>query len=102
MDHFTIICAALVGVLATARLTRLITIDEYPPSIWLRIKWHRLTRDGSWAKLVDCPYCASPYVAAGIFGVGELTDYPFGWWLFCGWLAASYAASIVVVYDGDD
>lgn len=102
MNHFQILCAAAVGVLATARLTRLLVFDSYPPVAWMRAKWHSITKDGKWAMLVDCPYCAAPYFAAVVFGVGELTDYPTWWWIVCGWLAASYAASIVVAYDGDD
>lgn len=102
MSHFAIICAAIVGVLAAARVTRLIVFDSYPPVAWLRAWWHKVTKDGKWAMLVDCPYCASPYVAAVILLAGELSHYHRWWWIVCGWLAASYVASIVVSYDGDD
>ena len=85
--------------LATARLTRLITADEYPPSAWLRTKWDALTRDGKWSLLVHCHWCASPYVAAVVLATGELSDYHYVWWLICGWLAGSYVAAMVVERD---
>lgn len=87
---------------ATARLTRLIVFDTYPPAAWVRVQWHRITRDGSWAKLVDCAYCAAPYVAAGILAWGYWTGWQTAWVIVCAWLTVSYLAAIWVRFDGDD
>jgi hypothetical protein len=102
VTEFRIVAIALVGVLATARLTRLLVADMYPPSIWVRIQWHHFTRDGGWAKLVDCHFCAAPYFAALVFGVGYFLHWPTWWWVATCWLAASYAAALVVERDEAD
>jgi hypothetical protein len=96
----TVAAAVVVGVLASARLTRLLVVDDYPPAVWARQRWHHVTREGSWAELVDCPYCAAPWVTLPVLMTAVLSDLHPAWWLFCGWLAASYVASMVVAYDG--
>lgn len=98
-DPLVIVAAVLVGVLGTARLTRLLTHDSYPPSEWVRVGWMNLTRHGQWSTLVTCPFCAAPYIVAASMAWGLLTDLHWSWWLFHGWLAASYAASMVVLRD---
>ncbi len=69
---------------------------------WLRNKWIKFTNGGSWSVLANCHYCASPYVAASIGAWGYFTDLQKAWWFFNGWLAISYAASILVSNDGDE
>jgi len=101
MTYFEIIAAAVVGVVSAARLTRLITQDTYPPVVWLRIKWANITNEGPWEKLATCPWCAAPYITAIILAWGLLTDFQVAWWVFNGWLAAAYLASMVVVRDGE-
>jgi hypothetical protein len=101
VSNWQIVFTTIVAILATARITRLIVEDEYPPSIWVRIKWDRLTRDGEWAKLVHCGWCASPYVAALVLGLGYFLTWPTWWYVACSWLAASYAAGWVVFHDED-
>jgi hypothetical protein len=93
---------ALVTVLAVGRLTRLITADEFPFSIKLRMWWDRVTHDGPWSKLVHCHWCASPYVAAVVLAAGLLSEFHWVWWTICGWLAVSYIAAIVVERDEKD
>lgn len=94
-----LIFATVVGVLGTARLTRLVVDDSYPPAAWLRDRWRRLTRDGPWAELVDCAFCAAPYIAAPNLAWAVLSDLHWSWWLVNGWLAAAYSASMIVVRD---
>ena len=96
------VAAAIVAVFATARLTRLITADEYPPSVALRMWWDKTTHDGPWAKLVHCHWCAAPYVAAPVLATGALTDFHWAWWTVCGWLALAYTAAIIVERDEKD
>lgn len=94
-----LLVAVVVGIGGTARLTRLIVDDTYPPAAALRSGWRRLTNDGPWAELVDCAFCASPYIAAGNLAWATLSDLHWSWWLLNGWLTVAYAASIIVVRD---
>lgn len=102
-DYFLLVLAVLVLVLGVGRLTRIAVHDAFPPMIWLRIQWDRLTKDGPWSKLAHCWWCASPWitaVAVGWFFLGEI--YPVLqviWWFFWGILAASYLAAMVISRD---
>src|SRR5262245_41561362 len=95
----TLIAAVVVGVLSTGRIVRLVTYDDFPPSVWFRVAWANLTRHGAWSDIPGCLWCFSPYATAFTLGTAILTDLHGGWWLFNGWLAASYAVSMVVVRD---
>lgn len=99
--EFTYVAAAIVGILASARLTRLLVAEDYPPAVWLRMKWDTITKDGEWSKIVHCPWCASPYISAILLAWGVLSRLHWSWWVFCGWLAGSYIASWVVFHDED-
>lgn len=99
VDLFLYLAAAVVGVLSTARLTRLLTLDSWPPVVWVRIKWQALTDDGPWSDLVTCPYCAAPWFALPVLLWGVLSDLHWSWWMFNGWLAAAYLASVFVVRE---
>ncbi len=85
--------------LSVARLTRLVTVDSWPPVVWLRIKWDTLTNDGPWSDLVHCPYCAAPWLALPVIGWAFLSDLHWTWWLFNGWLALAYVAAMIVARD---
>lgn len=100
-DALFVLFASVVGVLSTARLTRLLTQDTYPPVAWVRAQWGRITNDGPWYDLVTCPYCAAPYFAAAVLAWGLLTDFQTAWWVVNGWLAASYLAAMIVARDGE-
>ena len=102
MSNFEWVAAAVVAVMSTARITRLITWDHYPPSVWLRVKWHEITNDGPWSILVDCGYCFGLWAAGFVVGWGYLSGFHWTWWLFNGWLAAGYAGAMVMAYDGED
>lgn len=93
---------AIVGVLSAARISRLVTADAWPPTIWLRIKWDQITHDGPWSKLVHCPFCFAPYAWAGVMAWGLLWDWPTVWWIFNGWLAGAYVAAMVQAHDGGE
>jgi hypothetical protein len=98
-EPLTFAFAVLVGALATARLSRLLVDDSYPPSVWARDMWRRITRDGSWSGLVDCHFCVTPYVAAVVLAWGWLSALHWSWWAFCGWLALAYTAAMIAVRD---
>lgn len=100
-DVAYVIALVLVGVVASARLTRLLTQDTYPPAAWLRSWWEGRVGGSGWEDLATCPYCAAPYIVLLNGGVGWLTDWHPVWWAFNIWLAVSYAASMVVIRDGE-
>ena len=98
-DPLVVAAAFVLGVLGTARATRLVVDDTYPPMAWLRDRWRRLVNDGPWAELVDCAFCAAPYIAAVNLAAALLSDLHPAWWIVNGWLAAAYSASMIVVRD---
>jgi hypothetical protein len=106
------VLAFLIGSLAVARATRLITSDAYPPAVWLRTRWVNLTGSRSrlqdWAPLAECPFCFAPYAAAvdlawllcsGAAGDPDIASWGGWWWIINAWAAVSYAAAMIVVRD---
>jgi hypothetical protein len=103
--------------LATFRVTRLITRDDFPPiwnaRIWLRqlrpVETRRyLDASGEWyeksdywwlGELVSCPWCASAYVSGAFVGtVWLLHGMPLP--ILC-WLAV-WGAAAAIAYVTDD
>ena len=103
VEWYVALAALIVTVVGSARLTRVITHDDYPPSMALRIWWDTVTKDGPWSKLVHCPWCMGPWVTAialASFIVSFLHPaLGWAWWLFWGWLALSYWTSQYVHFD---
>jgi hypothetical protein len=97
-DWPTLIAATIVGIVGVARLTRLIVDDDWPPVAWVRSQY-LMRAKGEWGVLVTCPFCVSPYFAAGSLAWAILTDLHWSWWLFHGWLAVAYAAALINVRD---
>lgn len=102
MNYLDYAIFALVAILSAARITRLITIDAFPPAAWMRALWDRITRDGDWSLLFHCPYCMSFWVTIGVVGSGIWSDYHPAWWVINGVFGGSYLAAIIVRFDGDD
>lgn len=94
-----VVAAVIVGVLSTARITRLVTQDDFPPSVRLRAWWDKVTNDGEWSKLVHCHWCFSPYAAWPVLATALIFDLHPAWWIVNGWLAGAYVASMVVERD---
>lgn len=100
-----ILAAVIIGILSVARTARLIGFDEYPPMEWLRQRWDARFGDEGWGKLIHCPFCSAPYLAAGMAAwyalvVGHSAWYAEPtWWVLNGVWGLSYVASILVAYD---
>lgn len=103
LEWWSAILAVVVLVVGAARLTRILTYDDFPLSIAIRVWWQKTTKDGPWAKLVTCPWCAGPWItliALASFIVATYVPVLFAmWWLFWGWLALSYWVSQYVHFD---
>lgn len=90
--------------MATARVVRAITFDDFPPAAKLRDWWDGKTIGSGWNELFHCAYCMGVWVAlpAVVLAVGVT----FGWgvfltvggvfWALCGWLAVGYLSGIIV------
>lgn len=81
---------AIVLVLATYRLTRLITADYFPFEK-LRDEAH-----GTWlGKLITCPFCVSVWVGGFLAGGQALVGAGWGWQVFVGGFALSATTSLL-------
>lgn len=112
-NEFYWVAVALTTIVSAARLTRLATVDKFPPVKAVR-DWYENKTDGSdWQWLTLCGYCFSFWATLVIVGWGWLAgvygNSPFyssdslsatWWWMFNGLFAASYLAAIVMANDG--
>lgn len=90
----------LIGALATARITRLITADkilERPRNAILL----RLDEDGLMAYLVQCAWCVSVYTGAGVAAGGAWAGVWSWWWAGALALSFSYVAGILASWEGE-
>lgn len=102
MSTFEWIAVSIVTIISSARLTRLMTHDAFPPVKWLRRKYMEATVDSDWQKLGYCPYCMSFWMTLAVVLSGYYSEWHEVWWLVNTALSASYLAAIFVFYDGDD
>lgn len=102
MTPFEWVAAMFVAVVCTARITRLITFDLFPPMVWLRGLWEKITRNGDWALLFFCGYCMGFWVACANVAWAYLSDFSTAWWIFNSAWTVAYLAPILMVHDGDD
>lgn len=103
LEWWQAVLALIVAVVGSARLTRVITYDDFPPAVWWRIKWAEITHDGPWVKLFTCSWCFAWYavlLAIGSFLISFLHPaLGWAWWIFWGSLAMAYLASMWVYWD---
>ena len=108
----TLLVAFLLAVVGTARATRLVVHDSWPPAEAFRVWWTNQTEvKGGWRRdwsvLVTCPFCASPYIAAVVLGSGiiagvwdpDLSTLAGWWWVLAAWATVSYLAAMLVLRD---
>ena len=109
-NPYTAAVAFVLAVLAAGRITRLVIYDAYPPSIWLRLQWDRLTdtpdqRTGlhAWNKLLHCPWCFLPWVMlaiiAGFILTFVATWWAWVWWVGIVWMAGAYVGTMIYLRD---
>lgn len=112
--EFYWLAVALTTVVSASRLTRLATVDKFPPVKSLRTRYENATDGSDWQWLTMCGYCFSFWATVLIVAWGWLSGvYGFSrsesatvseqvWWLFNGTFAASYLAAVFMAYDGAD
>lgn len=104
MHALTYIAAALALILASARLTRAIVFDDFPPSKWIRDRWDAKTGGTGWNELFHCPYCMGVWVSLPLtvltvgltLGWGVFGSILVIWWVFLAWMAVAYLSGIIV------
>lgn len=105
-DEFYWVAVAVVSVVSAARLTRLMVVDKFPPTRWIRDKYGEMTDGGpirrEWQLLLFCIWCFSFWAYALVFLTGYYSDWHEAWWVTNAVLAGSYASGMVVARDGDD
>lgn len=113
MDEFYWIAVAVVTVVSSSRITRLLTWDKFPPIKAVR-DWYGNKTDGSgWDILAYCGYCMSFWVTLAIIEWGWLAGVfdntsrgsdtaTHIWWYTNAIFAASYLAAILMANDGDE
>lgn len=112
--EFYWVAVALVTVISAARLTRLATVDKFPPIKKVRDKYEDRADGTGWDLLTMCGYCFSFWATllvvlwgwlSGVYGISpfDSTDDTAAhiWWFANGVLAASYLAAVFMAHDGD-
>jgi hypothetical protein len=108
---WVVLSVFFIAVFGVGRLARLITYDAFPPMVWWRLKWAKLTAkpdgsEGKWEKLFTCYWCLTPWlmlIALVVLGLSWDTLWLALVWLgFLGWFALSYVTSMVVDRDERD
>lgn len=99
VDVFVLLAAVVVGIFSSGRLTRLITQDSFPPSVWLRTKWDDRTDGTQWNVLFHCHWCMSMWTTTFVGLWGWLSNLDTAWWVFNGLVGASYVVAMIVERD---
>jgi hypothetical protein len=102
VEIFLWVVAFIVGILSAGRITRLFVHDDFPPVVWLRIKWDDKTHNSQWNKLLHCHWCLSFWVTAPIGLWAWLSRLDTSWWVFNGIMAAAYVVPMIVERDQKD
>lgn len=99
-----------VTVVSSARLTRLATIDKFPPVKRIRDWYEDKTENTGWVWLTLCGYCFSFWTTLAIMVWGDLAGVyttPIdtslsaqAWWAFNLLFAITYLAGMTMARDG--
>lgn len=98
-----ILLTVATAVLGVGRLTRAITYDDFPPSVWLRRKWVALTDGTGWQSWLTCFWCfpfgVSIVCVAWWVGGHYVAWLGWAWWLTWSPFALAYLTSMLVARD---
>ena len=95
---FVLIAAFVVGVLAVARITRLIVDDTFPP-VRAATDWYIRHTPEKWGALVECPWCVAPYITVVDMAWAWSTGLHWTWWFGNVWAAVSWLAAWLTLRD---
>lgn len=92
-----IIVTALLTLAATARVTRLVAVDDFPIGP-LRDAVTDRWGDAAWlSRLLNCPWCVGVWVAAPATASAYAYHDHWWWQALAAWMGLSFAASALVV-----
>lgn len=98
-----VLIAIPILILGAGRFTRLVTYDDFPPTIWLRVQWDKVTEGSTWNKLLHCFWCFGHWATLLVgawFVVGIFVPWiAWTWWIVWTWFALSYLVSMLVARD---
>ncbi len=104
-DRFLLVLAIITASIATARMTRLLVDDAWPPVKRFRERYVNRVGD-EWEPLFECPFCVSAYFALPqVIWFAAMVNWPDAWWLSVpwwignGWFALMYVAALINVRD---
>lgn len=110
--EFYWVAVVLTTVISVSRITRLATIDKFPPIKAVRTWYENKTDESDWKWLTMCGYCFSfwatwPIVTWGLLaGVYDSTPSGYGdnsfiaWWVVNGIFSIMYLAAVFMANDG--
>lgn len=115
MTPFEWAATAAILIISSARITRLLIFDKFPPIAAVRDKFIAATDKSEtgrkWQIIAFCEYCASFWAAAavltwavlaGVFDPEDSSLSVHAWYYVNGALTAAYLAAMVMVHDGDE
>lgn len=114
--EFYWVAVALTIVMSASRITRVLTFDKFPPTLWIREKWVMFVAktkiNPEYVRLWFCGYCMSFWVTLIVIATADLSGIFDGdplapwmtpaWWFINGTFGASYLAAIVMANDADN
>lgn len=110
--EFYWVAVVVTTIISASRLTRLVTVDKFPPMKWVRDKYADATDGSDWQWLMFCGYCFGFWAALGVVVWGYFSgvyapafDDTLAariWWAINGVLAVAYLAAVFMAHDGDD
>lgn len=97
-EPIPLIAAFLIGTIATARLTRLIVDDSFPP-VRAVTDWYIHHTNEKWGLLAECPWCVSFWIALANTGAAWASDLAWWWWFANVPFAVSWIAAYMCLRD---
>ena len=108
--EFYWVAVVVITAISSARLTRLATIDKFPPVRFLRDWYEEKTEETGWVWLTICGYCFSFWTTlvlvvwgglAGVYATPVDTSLSAqAWWAFNLLFAITYLAGMTMARDG--
>ena len=92
------ITALIIGIIATARFTRLFIDDEFPPVMWIKEKFV-MAVPLKWGMLVDCGFCFATWPGLINLVWAWQSDLHWTWWFANLWFAGIYLAAMLHARD---
>lgn len=98
LTTFQTVAAVAIAVLSVARTARLVAQDTLPACAHLRV-WVKNHFPQRYADAIECQFCLTPWMAAGMATWFYLSDAHWSWWVVNGVWGFSYVSAMLVSWD---